>query len=39
MNGMPRHERSGVVLTWPGPYIKKYDRPAKEAGALLLQLL
>jgi hypothetical protein len=35
MNDMPRHERSGVVLTWPRRYIKKYEQPAKEAGGLL----
>jgi hypothetical protein len=33
---MPRFEHSGTVLTWPGAYIVKNDRPANEAGALLL---
>ena len=38
-DGMPRFEHSGVVLTWPGTYVTKYDRPANEPGELLLHYM
>jgi hypothetical protein len=34
---MPRFKHSGVVLTFPGTYVTKYDEPANEAGAQLLE--
>ena len=34
---MPHFAHSGVVLTWPGTYIVKYDKPTNEAAERLLE--